>query len=427
MRVLVTGASGFIGRQIVAALLEAGHTVTAGARQPEALRRRWPSLPVESVDFAQDHTPAVWLPRLRNMDVVVNAVGIFQEQGRNTFQALHRDAPIALFQACVAAGVKRVIQISALGADAQAQSAFHLSKRAADDFLVNSELDWAILYPSVVYGPGEGSMALFKAMAALPVLPLIGDGQQPLQPIHVEDLSRGLAALVANAAPLRQRVPAVGPQSLSFSQLLASLRAWLGLRRTIPISLTPTIAIPGAALAGRAGLAPVNGDAMRMLLRGNTAPPSLFSTPTGITPRSLTAHLAAQPATQADRWHAGLYFLRPLLRLAIAFVWIATGIISIFFYPHADSYQLLAATGIHGILAPVALYGASLLDLALGVATLFRYQIRWTAWLQILVMLLFSLMIALYLPQYWLHPYGPLIKNIPLMVATLVMLVLETK
>src|SRR5690242_11684324 len=108
LRVLVTGASGFLGRHLVAELRRRGHeTVAAGRGSKNGMR----------VDFSRDFDVDAWVGRLGGIDAVVNAVGIVRERGTQTFAALHTRAPQSLFGACVIAGVKRVIQISALGAD----------------------------------------------------------------------------------------------------------------------------------------------------------------------------------------------------------------------------------------------------------------------------------------------------------------------
>jgi hypothetical protein len=115
-----------------------------------------------------------------------------------------------------------------------------------------------------------------------------------------------------------------------------------------------------------------------------------------------------------------------MLRLSVAAVWIVTGIVSLGLYPVSDSYALLARVGITGALtAPIALYGAALLDLAFGIATLVmrRRRMLWIA--QIALMAGYTLLITVFLPEFWLHPYGPLLKNLPMLAAIAVLLVLE--
>lgn len=427
---LVTGASGFIGSHLIQALLRAGHEVYACARDAERLSARFPGAQCLACDFRQDLDAQRWLPRVQNMDAVVNAVGIIRESGGNTFSALHTEAPRALFDACAQAGVPRVVQISALGADAQASSRFHLSKKAADDHLAGLALDWAIVQPSVVYGPGGKSFALFKALAALPAHPLIADGGQRIQPIHVDDLARGIVRLIESPEPLRVRLAAVGPQSVTMVEWLRRLRAWLGL----PRARTLRVPLPLARLGARLGdaLGQSASEMLDMLLRGNTADPRPWIQATGVQPCSLAGALREQPAQQADRWHARLYFLKPLLKLSIAFVWIAAGLVSAFVYPVQESYALLARTGIPhsgawAWLAPLTLYGAAALDLILGIATLALRRFYRVGLTQLAVMAGFSVIITIKLPEFWLHPFGPVVKNLPLAVAILMMMAMEDR
>lgn len=151
MNVFVLGATGFVGRAAAAALRAHGHAVLGS-----------------SIRFERALRPDDWLDAVRGIDAVVNAVGIFRERGAQTFGALHDAAPRALFEACEKAGVQRVVQVSALGADQGAGSAFHLSKKRADDFLAARALQWSIVQPSLVFGEGGASARFFTLLACLP-------------------------------------------------------------------------------------------------------------------------------------------------------------------------------------------------------------------------------------------------------------------
>ncbi len=427
MRILITGATGFIGSHLLRALSQKGHEIVACVRHPTEVRRRWPEITVMPTDFSTDHAAADWIPRLQGVDIVINAVGIIRESGSQTFDALHTQAPIALFQACESAGVKRVIQISALGADDTAFSHYHLSKRAADRFLRERTLDWAILMPSIVYGPGAKSMALFKAVAALPLVPLIDAGDQPIQPIHIHDMTRAVAELVDTTFPLRIDMELVGPAPITMKALYQQLRHWLGLGRARFLSVPYRLALLGARWSGFLGQTPITAEAVQMLRKGNTGDAGSFAARFGFQPRGIEKALADTPAQQADRWHAGLYFLAPVLRFAIAFVWLFTGFVSAFLFPVEQSYALLARVGIEGIWQPILLYGAAATDMLLGLATLFAFRLRLTALIQIGIILLYSIIITLWLPEQWSHPFGPMSKNIPLLIAILILPVLERR
>jgi len=427
MQILLTGATGFIGQHLLSALLADGHQIVACVRQPERWQGRFPKVKWMRCDYKKDHDPLVWLPRLSNIDVVINAVGIIRETRGQRFEDLHTHTPVALFQAAEQLGIRKIIQISALGADEQAESAYHLSKRAADEVLLGLNVDGVILQPSIVIGRGGGSTILFSALAALPWIPLIGQGEQRLQPIAIEDVKACVLALLHDWPRNSQRLALVGAEAVTFSQLLINIRTWLGLRPTATWPIPILFMRLFAKINDWLGIGPLTSESLAMLQRGNCGDPAPLTAVTGIKPRPVQASLQNSPASMADLEQAQLFFLRPLLRLSIGFLWLFTGIVSAFLYPVEESYQLLAAAGISGIWAPILLYSASALDGLLGIATLIGYRIRIVVGLQLLVMLSYMVIISWALPGLWFHPFGAITKNVPLIVATLIMLVFEKK
>ena len=425
MRVLITGASGFIGSHITQKLRGAGHEVVGCVRNPETSARALPGIEMVRCNFSIDDKPEIWLPRLKGVDAVINAVGIISESGKNSFQALHSDTPRALFKACAEAGVKKVIQVSALGADEGAGSKYHLTKKKADDYLSSLDMDWLILQPSVVYGRGGKSTALFMSMAALPVISQIGDGEQYFQPIHIDDFAEAVLKLLENPEAKGSRLEVVGPEPITFLELLLSFRKYLGLGRPllmkVPLALVKINAFFGNFIKN----SPMNSEALDMLLKGNTGNPEQLTLLSGIKPKPLKDVLDSTPRLQADFWHARLYFLLPLLRFSIAFVWIAAGIISAFIYPVEQSYALLEEVGLSGVMLPVILYGASLIDILIGLAMIRGTRLKLTCLIQLLVIIAYSLIIMIKLPIFWLHPFGPVIKNIPLIMSILIIMFTE--
>jgi ABC-type amino acid transport system permease subunit len=101
--------------------------------------------------------------------------------------------------------------------------------------------------------------------------------------------------------------------------------------------------------------------------------------------------------------------------------------VSLGLYPPSESYALLARMGVTGVVATTMLYGAALLDIALGVGVFVLRDRRWLWAAQIAVMLAYTVLISIWLPEWWLHPYGPMIKNVPLLVATMLLAVLESR
>jgi uncharacterized protein YbjT (DUF2867 family) len=416
LRVLVAGASGFIGSALAAALRREGHTVIGAARHPRRGLGEDGVFEALAVDFAQVPSAAWWADPLAGIDAVINAVGILREEDAQTFRALHTEAPIELFKACAAANVGLVVQVSALGADEQAESRYHASKKAADDALRVLPLRSVIVQPSLVYGAGGASARLFNRLAALPLLLLPDAGAMSVQPVHLADAVEGIVALLRARVEAPRSIAFVGPQALTLRGYLARLRTALGIRGTPRIGRLPRpLFLMFARVAALMRGSFLDRDTASMLLRGNTASPDAFTALLGRPPRAVDQFVRPHERA-ALRTEALLGVWLPVLRVSIALLWLWTGIVSLGVYPVADSLALLARVGLHGAFAQAALYGAALLDLVLGVATLATpASLRGIVWAaQLLLIAGYTLLISVYLPEYWLHPYGPISKNLPL-------------
>ncbi|MCC2972885.1 SDR family oxidoreductase [Massilia sp. IC2-476] len=429
MRILLTGASGFIGQHLLQALLAEGHHVVCAVRRPRTSPE--PRLTYIHADFANDTDKSVWLARMNEIggvDVVINTVGIFRESGSQTFARLHVETPRALFAACAESHeVQMVIQLSALGADREADTAYHLSKRAADDYLASLPLRAYIVQPSLVYGSEGASSTVFRTLASMPLAVRFGSAPQLVQPIHIDDLVAAMVGLLKHRLPLQPgstalRVPLVGPQAMPFTDYLQALRTAMGMGRQ------PVLQLPGAlarlmAKFGRvlpSGL--LDEDALRMLDRGNAGDPSMTTRLLGHAPRPVQDFIRAPGA---ERSRAKLGWLLPILRLSIVAVWIITAIVSYGLYPVEASYELLGRTGIPAELQPLMLYGAATFDLALGLGILFLKKRRWLWLAQLGLIGFYTVVIAIKLPEFLLHPYGPLTKNLPMLAAIWLLYELE--
>lgn len=314
MKVLLTGANGFIGRYLLSALLQAGHDVVPAVRRPAEMN----GVAIK-VDFNHATSAEDWGPHLAGIDAVINCAGILQGRPGQSIAAIHARAPIALFQACVTLGIRRVIQISAISAEPGAGTGYAVTKHAADAYLAGTDLDWVILRPSMVYAQNaHGGTALFRALAALPfATPLPGNGEQQFQPIHMDDLTGAVVRILADPSLKHLIIDPVGPDPITLRQLFADLRQWLGLAPApairVPMPLIRLTARIGDVVGGS-----LNTTAIRQVEFGNTAPVGPFIAATGIEPRSWATGLSQHPARSQDRRHARLYFVRPLLTIAVA-------------------------------------------------------------------------------------------------------------
>ena len=411
MHVLLTGASGFIGRALAQALRARGHQVVP------VLRRAPPDAgAVVRADFATVPTRDWWQPRLAGVDAVVNAVGILREHAGQSFQALHTDAPAELFHACALAGVPVVVQVSALGADQRARSPYHRSKKAADDVLRSLPMQGAVVQPSLVYGPGGSSTALFNKLAVAPLLPFPDGGRMAVQPVHVDDVVAGIVQLLESPPEHIETLHFAGQRPMELRAYLAELRTALGepgSPRIVPVP--PALFRAGAAFAGHLPGSMLDAETADMLLAGNATSSNALPRLLERDPRAPRDFVGA--GREGQRREAVLDLWHPVLRAALAFLWIWTALVSFGLYPVPDSYALLARVGLHGALATGALYGAALLDLALGLLTL-AAPARWrrAVWLaQLALVAGYTVLITFFLPEQWLHPFGPVSKNLPLL------------
>jgi uncharacterized protein YbjT (DUF2867 family) len=185
MRVLVTGATGLIGASVVSALAQAGHEVVGIARRTDRAARSMPNARWVALDIAATTTAEHWLPYLGGIEAIVNCAGVLQDGPGESTGGVHRDGVTALFEACERAGVRRIVHLSAIGVDREAPTEFSRSKIEGDRALMQRELDWVVLRPSVVLGlAAYGGSALFRGLAALPWLPVMPD-TGPLQVVQL--------------------------------------------------------------------------------------------------------------------------------------------------------------------------------------------------------------------------------------------------
>lgn len=433
MRILLVGASGFLGQALTQALLARGHEVHAVVRQPARLARRAGLHPV-LLDLSHALQAQDWLPLLAGVEVVINAAGLFRESPGQRFDIVHKRAPQALFAACAQAGVRLVLQVSALGAEDAPRTAFLHTKRAADDFLLQQPLRAVVLRPSLVYEAAGPSAAFFNTLASLPLWVLPGRRGGPLlQPVHRDDLVAAVLALIERARqarrPLPQVLACVGPQPLRLRDYLLALRRGLGLARPPWMLPAPAWLLRAAArVAGALGSTFINADAVHMLLRGNHADSRALAQLLGRAPRAPQDFIAPGSGPPL-LLRAQMVWLLPLLRASLAAVWIWTGVVSLGLYPRAQSLALLARVGASGWVAELLLYGAALLDLVLGLATLV-VAARWRPRLwqfQAVLVLAYTALISWRLPEHWLHPYGPVLKNLPILALLLLLHQLEPR
>lgn len=235
-RVTVLGASGFIGRYIVRDLAHDGAVIAACCRHASAAGFLRPmgdvgQIGTFSADFSDERALAAVIA---GADAVVNTVGILCERGKQRFDLVHRQGPGRVAALAKAAGVKRFVHFSALGADAHSRSAYGRSKAEGEAAVRAAFPGATILRPSLVFGPEDAFFNRFAAMARFaPALPLIGGGTTRFQPVYVGDVAAAVAAVLARDDTEGKTYDLAGPAVFTLKQLFELILHVTGRKRML--------------------------------------------------------------------------------------------------------------------------------------------------------------------------------------------------
>lgn len=417
VRVLLTGATGFIGSAVRARLLAEGHEVVAAARRKGPVVAE-PGVRWIAVDMARATTPEAWEPHLAGVDAAVNCAGVLQDGGGDATTAAHLAGPAALFAALERAGVRRVVQVSALGVDRAAVTAFSASKAAGDAALMARDLDWVVLRPSVVLGRAAyGGSALLRGLAALPVVPRLA-GAGPLQVVQLEDLVATILFFLRPGAPARLALEICGPEPLPLEAILAAYRRWLGLGEaptvTVPAWAEKALSLAGDALGLMGWRPPLRTTARRELGRGSIGDPRPWTEVTGIAPTSLARALAATPASVQDRWFARLYLVKPLIVAVLSLFWLLTGLVALGPGWHAG-LALLAGAGVPASALPLLVAAGACADILIGLGIALRATCKAALRAGLVLSAGYLAAGTVLAPALWAEPLGPFLKVLPVM------------
>lgn len=303
-RILLTGASGFVGRHLLQDLAARGYRVrTAG-------RGAAPIIPeAEHVAIGDLGTPIDWRPLLQGVDHIVHSAGLAHADSatpEERYRAVNTQATLALAQAAQAAGIRRFVFLSSIRAQSGPVSdrmlsesepsaptdAYGRSKLAAEQGLAGLDLDWVALRPVLVYGPGvKANMAALLKLARLPVPLPLGGLSAKRSLLAIENLAEAVAFALTESCPARRSYIVADPEPLSVAQMLVAMRAGLG-RGPGLIPVPSSWLALAARLAGRAG-------AYERLANGLVASPAALISAgwrPSVETRAALARLAARPA-----------------------------------------------------------------------------------------------------------------------------------
>ena len=280
MQIFLTGATGFVGRHMLSRLLTEGHAVRILLRFPEKQARL--------LAFSQSEMPG-WREKLavvpgdvvtgvgldsgiQGCDAVIHLVGIIVEKGKNTFEAVHHLGTRNAVEAAKRNGIKRFIQMSALGVRAEGVAAYQTSKWKGEEEVRGSGIPYCILRPSLIFGPGDGFVTqMMDMMRKAPLFrPVPGNGKAKYRPVFIDDVTACFARALSTEAATHQTIALGGADELSLNEILTEIARCAGVRK-------PAVHMPLPLMFAAAGLAqtllpnpPVTVDQLRMLREGST-------------------------------------------------------------------------------------------------------------------------------------------------------------
>jgi uncharacterized protein YbjT (DUF2867 family) len=314
--VTVFGGSGFIGTQAVRQLAKAGWRIRVAVRNPNLAYRMRLHGDVGQIDLIQANirNPASVARALDGATAAMNLVGVLYEGGRQGFQAIHAMGAKTIAEAARAAGVGRLVQMSALGADAESASKYARTKAEGESAARAVYPDAVVVRPSIVFGPDDHFFNRFAAMATVsPALPLIGGGATRFQPVFVGDVGKALAMAATRDEAAGQTYELGGSAVFTFRQLMEMMLAETGQRRFLAPVPFPVARLLGSAGDLVAGILPppVTTDQVELLKADNVVSGAYPGLPElGLTPTTLEAVLptylyryrkGGQYADQEDR------------------------------------------------------------------------------------------------------------------------------
>lgn len=419
---LVLGGYGFIGSAIVRALQNAGHHVRALGRDPAMAARVLPGVPFVQGDLREMTTEQDWQQVVENTAMVVNCAGALQDGGKDDLAAVHTEAIAALSRVCETRG-SDLAQISAIGVSPDADLPFLATKAKGDQAVRDSGVRHWILRPGLVIGQTSyGGTNLLRMLAAVPWVQPMALGGVKIQCVGMADLCRAVLLAVEGKLP-PEEYDLVEDQPQSLSRIVEQTRRWLGFypaRRVIhlPDPLVNLMASCADGLGRLGWRSPLRSTAIRSLSAEIVGDPEPYRSATGQGMAGLEEIFARTPADVEHRLAARVALLMPLCVAVLSLFWLASGVIGLGQLDAAAGH--LTALGWSAPLSGAAVMFWSLVDIALGLAILWRPLAARACVGMIAVSGLYLLAATILTPALWLDPLGPLVKTVTAMALALV-------
>ena len=229
--ILLTGATGVVGGELLPLLLADGHEVRALVRDPRRLKSNRVHVQIALGDLAD---PFSLRHALRGVDTVIHLAATIRDQPAGTIEELNGLATMRLLRSAERVGVERFVFFSALNASEFQRTRFFRSKALAEQAVLAASLEATVFAPSIVYHPSDRWIGLLERLALLPAVPLSGTGEALYEPISARDVARCvLAALDGAGAEASRRYELAGPERLSYEQVVRRVLEAVGRQRPL--------------------------------------------------------------------------------------------------------------------------------------------------------------------------------------------------
>ena len=434
--ILVLGASGLIGRFVADDLRARGFAVIGVARRFPA-GQRVSALDLELPLLALGEDDLARLISDRNIDLIVNCIGVLQDGPGSDTSAVHRDFVARLLAAIRQSGrAVRLVHISIPGSASDDRTAFSRTKREAEKLIAASGVAYAILRPGFVVAPSAyGGSAMLRALAALPIELPAKEGATPFQPVAVEDIAGTIAFLagreISDEATSAVTWDLMHPERVSLGGVIAEFRRSFGTKDWPRLKLPSVLLDLGTRLgdfAAKLGwMSPMRSTAIAELRRGVDGDPGGWMQATGIVPRTIAQMIEQRPASIQDKWFARLFLIKALVIASLVVFWCVSGLIALVVSYDAAAGILSAHHFPTSLVAPITI-GTSLMDISIGVLIAFRASCAIGLVAGIAASLGYMLGAAVLTPDLWVEPLGALVKTGPAIVLMLVaLLILDSR
>lgn len=420
MKVLILGATGFIGSAILRRLVADGHEVTGLGRSPQKSMRMMPQASWIAADVDR-LSVSDWARLIESQDAIVNCAGALQDGWSDDLAKTQEKAMLRLYEAAKARGGRFILQISARTDGAAGDTPFLATKRRADEALAASGLPFVILRPALVIGRNaHGGTALIRALASIPAITPLIHADNMVNAVSLDDVAQATSMAIDGRIAAGSDLDLVAAKDVTLAELIGSHRQWLGLPRARLLSIPPALAKPVTLTADLAGLlgwrSPLRSTAMAVMSEGVL---SSRKTPDNLHFADISEALGRNPSGVQDLWFARLYLLKPAIILTLSMFWLLSGLIPLVDVTAAASHFMpfMSVTSAWSVTVATCL-----LDILLGLSVLFRPFAKKALLGMILVSVAYLAGGTLLEPQLWLDPIGPLVKVLPSLTLTLMAL-----